>query len=86
MKEAEYELNELIEISREELFKLKEINHELLEACKNTVNELEHICRMLNAMASGETMKQWSRVDPQAILGEIYGLLAPILINNKNRS
>ena len=49
---------------------------DLLKVCQNTYNVLQHIYKMLNYIASGEQLNEWSRVDPQAVLGEIYGLLA----------
>ncbi len=34
------------------------------------------IWELLNAFASGETQSQWSRVEPIAVLGEVYRMLA----------
>lgn len=36
----------------------------------------QEIFRLLNSYAKGEHMAQWSRVDPQAVLAEVYQRLA----------
>ena len=38
--------------------------------------DLEHAFKVMNWYASGEHLKQWSRTDPQGVLGEVYGILA----------
>lgn len=43
---------------------------------KQAFQIIEGIYELLNAYASPEMMNQWSRVEPQAIVGEVYGRLA----------
>lgn len=54
---------------------------DLLEACD--APEWEHLWKVLNRYASGESQNQWSRVEPIAVLGELYQGLAIIYERNK---
>ena len=40
------------------------------------LRQVEKAFQLMNQYASGAHMKQWSCVDPQAVLGEVYGILA----------
>ena len=43
----------------------------------------DEVWQLLNTFASGETQKQWSRVEPTAMLGELYWRLAVLYDNQK---
>ena len=45
-------------------------------ACEKYLCDVEHAFEILNWYASGEHMKNWSRTDPQAVIGEVYLALA----------
>lgn len=45
-------------------------------ASKTYLKQVEAAFTLMNKCASGEHLKQWSRVDPQAVLGEVYFILA----------
>lgn len=48
----------------------------LEQVSESYLQQVEAAFVLMNAFASGETMKQWSIVDPQAVLGEVYFKLA----------
>lgn len=49
----------------------------LIEDCKYGI---DRAFKVMNWFASGEHLKQWSRVDHESILGEVYLALAPVSI------
>ena len=56
---------------------------ELIKAAEHAFYSMEKVYVLLNHIASGEHMKQWARVDPQAVLGQVYGDLAPCFFTLK---
>ena len=60
---------------------LLEAAPDLLKACE--APELGQIFEMLNAYASGDTMKYWCRVDPVALLAHVYQGLAVVYQRNQ---
>ncbi len=55
---------------------------DLYEACKSE-QEWTHIWQLLNAFASGKTQDQFARVEPLAVLGDVYQGLAIIFQRQK---
>jgi len=49
---------------------------ELERVSESFLGQVEDAFKLMNDYASGEHMKQWSRVDPHCILGEVYLTLA----------
>lgn len=49
----------------------------LLAAAKLCMGGLDKSYELMNAYASGETQRQFSRMDPGLILAQVYGDLAP---------
>jgi len=55
----------------------------LEEACEYTFGSLQKVYLLLNSYAKNEHMEQWSCTDPEAIIGQIYGDLAPAFLKLK---
>lgn len=60
---------------------LLEQNEIMVDCLGKAVEQISSIYSMLNSFARGDHMKQWSRTDPQAILGEVYFKLAPVFLS-----
>lgn len=53
---------------------------DVIEKLKKSIDDPQWrlIWELMNAFASGKTQKQWSRVEPLAVLGDIYQQMAII--------
>lgn len=65
-------------ITTEEVILAVEAYPDTLKTLQDCNYNFAKAYRLLNAFATGETQNQWSRVEPIAVLAEVYGTLAPV--------